>query len=119
VLRRGTRTAPENENGWGKGAGGRPAHPEEVGEVRRLQGGGGGDSMDAGSGGQNRRTRGSGSGTRGSTGRTPDTPGDLPGAPRTGGEDWDATTEEIELQRPGGYSGRSGERKRGRGRRKE
>jgi hypothetical protein len=52
-------------------------------------------------------------------GRTPDTPGNLPRAPRTGGEGWDATTEEIERQRPGGYSGRSGERKIGRGRRKE
>jgi hypothetical protein len=56
---------------------------------------------------------------RGSTGRTPDTPVNLPEAPRTDGEDWDTTTEEIERRRPGGCFGRSGERKKGRGRRKE
>jgi hypothetical protein len=79
----------------------------------------GGDTMDADSDGRSRRAWGNGSGMRGSTGRTLDTPGNLPGAPRTDGEDWDVATEEIERRRPGGCSGRSGERKRGRGRRKE
>jgi hypothetical protein len=118
-LRRGTRTVPESESGWGKGAGGLPAHPEEVGEVGRLQGELGGDSIDAGGGGRSRRTRGSGSGTHRSVGMPSGATGKLPGALEAGGEDWDSATEEIEWRRRDSGFGRSGEKKKGRGRRKE
>jgi hypothetical protein len=57
--------------------------------------------------GQSRRMRGNGSGMRGSIGRTPDTAGNLPGAPWTDGEDWDAASDEIERRHRGGCFGRS------------